>query len=99
MIPSISVQTLASVPSAAAAAMAEVADDAAEEAAEAAEEAAEDADDTVDEVEPPQAVKPSATAAVAHDASTTFERSTTVHSFPGTLHRIVGRTPVIRTGS
>ena len=96
MIPSISVQTLASVPAAAAAAMAEVADDAAEEAAE---EAADDADDTVDDVEPPQAVKPSATAAVAHDASTTFERSTTVHSFPGTLHRIVGRTPVIRTGS
>ena len=66
MIASISVQTLANVPSAAAAA-----------ADEAADEAVDDADDTVDDVEPPQAVTPIAIAADAHVASTTFAKSTT----------------------
>ena len=53
------------------------------------EDIADEADDVVDEVEPPQAVRVSAAAAVAHDASTAFERATTV--LPSwSSHRIVG---------
>ena len=79
MIPSISVQTLASVPSAAGA------DDIAEDIPDIADDIADDipdeADDMVEEVEPPHAVKGSAAAAVAHTASPAFERATTVISF------------------
>lgn len=89
MIESISVQTLAKVPSAGAAAASlaedtaedatEETEDAAEDAAEAAEDAAEDtadaAEDAVEDVEPPHAVMLSATAPVARDVRTTFTRT------------------------
>ena len=70
MIPSICVQTLARVPSAAA-------------DAEAAEDTADDAEDVVDDVDPPHAVTVTANAAVAHDARAAFQGATTVHSFLG----------------
>lgn len=82
MIASISVQTLANVPSAAAA------------AADVADEAADEADDDVDDVEPPHAVTPIAIAADAHDASTTFAKSTTLVVLSSGLRawkRIVGQ--------
>jgi hypothetical protein len=73
MTPSISVQTLARVPSAAAA----------EVAGDTAEDAADDADDIVGGVDPPHAVMVTANAAAAHDATTVFESAATAHSFLG----------------
>lgn len=79
MIESISVQTLANVPSAAITEEAaedtdDAADDAAEDADEAAEDAADEADDIVDDVDPPHAVTLNAMAAIAADARTDFIR-------------------------